>query len=87
MPYTTGKVKCVDVSASLGWFAGVVPTQSANIEYFSIAQPNDILSTVDRIMHNNWVSLLRQAIANNIDVRVEHNAFSGQILGVQLGSG
>lgn len=82
MALTTGTVRCIQVLDDIGFTA---------IQVNATTKENLILWSADehpvqaRVMQSNWVSLLRQAMASNLQVTLAHADGSAVVTSVQLG--
>lgn len=88
MADTTGKVACVRVGDEAG-FTAVVEQSTNTRETFilwwdGVSTPANPAART-RIAQSNWVGLLRQAIANNTTVTINHATNSSIVLNVQIG--
>lgn len=86
MPTMTGTVKCLRLNEGAGFTTieespGVTETF---ILWFGTTIPPD-LTSFTRIVHSMWVSLLREAHANGLTVRISHPTNSAAVTDVQLG--
>ena len=84
MALTTGKVRCVQVLDDLG--GTTIQVNATTKETFILwsAQSSEPPVRI-RVMQSNWVSLLRQAIASNLEVTIGHAENSAIATSVQLG--
>lgn len=84
MATTTGTVRCIQVFDDFG---------STNIQVTATTTETFILWSAQsseppvrvRVMQSNWVSLLRESLANNIEVSITHPDTSALATAVQLG--
>ena len=88
MPEVIGTVRCVRVVEDSA-FACVTEQGTTNNELFflwwdGVSTPANPPARV-RIAQSNWVALLREALASNIQVKITHNTNSALVLNVQLG--
>jgi hypothetical protein len=86
MPIVTGTVKCLQISEGAG-FTTIEEAPGVNetlILWFGTTIPPQITSFT-RVVHSMWVSLLREAHANGLTVRVSHPSGSAEVSNVQLG--
>jgi hypothetical protein len=88
MPETIGTARCVRVVEDSA-FACVTEQGTTNNELFilwwdGLITPANPPARV-RIAQSNWVALLREALASNIQVVITHDDNSSLVLNVQLG--
>jgi hypothetical protein len=95
LPETYGLVQCLKVGDGFGFTTLVAPQGFVGLtfvnehEHFILwwngvstpSQPD----TSTRMKHDQWVSLLREAMANDISVRLSHPKDSAIVTSVQIG--
>jgi hypothetical protein len=86
MPTIVGTVKCFRVSEDFGFTTieeapGV--TETFILWFGTTIPPN--LTSFTRIAHSMWVSMLRDAHANGLTVRLSHASGSAIVGDLQLG--
>lgn len=91
MPRMSGTVRCILVADDYA-FTTIEDTTIGDSETFILwwfpgtggGIPSG-LNSFTRIMHSTWISLLREARSNNLNVTVSHSDGSAGITSVQLG--
>lgn len=90
MPNTTGTVDCLSISEFSGFV--MIEENTGNKEtfilWFNPGTSSGIppqLTSFTRIAHSMWVSLLREAVSNNLSVTVSHPTNSAEVTNVRLG--
>ena len=86
MATTTGTVNCISVSENAAFTT--IEEAGGDTETFILWFGSTIPPTINsftRILHSMWLSLLREAHANNLTVRITHSTGSAIVDGVQLG--
>ena len=86
MPTITGTVKCLLVSEVYGFTTieeAPGDTETFILWFGTTIPPN--LTSFTRIAHSMWVSMLRDAHANGLTVRLSHPSGSAVASDVQLG--
>jgi hypothetical protein len=90
VPQMIGTVNCLQVSDTAGFTQ--IRDAAGNTETFILwflpgtsgGIPRT-LNSFTRVLHSMWVSLLREAVAGRLTVRVSHPTNSSEVLNVQLG--
>ena len=90
MPQMTGTVNCLRVADDSGFTQ--IRDAAGNTETFILwflpgtsgGIPRT-LNSFTRVLHSMWVSLLREAHAGGLTVRITHPTNSSEVLNVQLG--
>jgi len=82
MALTTGTVRCVSVMDDLGGTTIQVNATTTEVLLLWTAAEHPVQI---RVMQSNWVSLLRQAMASNLQVSLAHADGSAVVTSVQLG--
>jgi len=82
MALTTGKVRCVQVMDDLGGTTIQVTAATTETLLLWTAAEHPVQA---RVVQSNWVSLLRQAMASNLQVTIAHGDGSALATSVQLG--
>lgn len=83
MATITGTVRCIQIGDGYGFTT--IADASNQTEVF-ILWFSTTVSVREQITHNNWVALLREAFAGNLQVRVTSPTNSAYVSLVQLGS-
>jgi len=87
---TSGRVHCVRVGDDYGFTTIVNPITRLSETFTLWYSPGGVgvpseLTAYTRIMHSMWISLLRDARANNLPVTIVHNSGSAIVTAVHLG--
>ncbi|HEX2294101.1 MAG TPA: hypothetical protein VHN37_02205 [Actinomycetota bacterium] len=89
MPEMVGTVQCVRVGPDSG-FTTIQEQGTGETETFIVWWPGVTTSAEpsvsERVIHTMWISFLRQAMADNLLVRVGHPTNSGKVNYLQLGT-
>jgi hypothetical protein len=91
MAETVGRVSCMRVGDDYGVIS-LINNATRQSEVFvlwwfptiGIGIPPE-LTSYTRVMHSMWISLLREARTNNLNVTIVHPDLSPVVLAVQLG--
>jgi len=91
MAQTTGTVGCMRLSDTAGFMNIVNPATGRRETFILWFLPGpggipDELNSFTRILHSMWVSLVREAISNNLSVTVHHDDNSSVVRELQLGT-
>jgi hypothetical protein len=84
-----GRVNCLRISDTAGFTE--IRDAAGNTETFTLwflpgtGGIPGTLNSFTRVLHSMWVSLLREALAGRLTVRVTHPTNSSEVLNVQLG--
>jgi hypothetical protein len=85
MSSQSGKVKCVLIEDDVA-MTTVESSDGARETFVLWSQPNPEPAVHVRVMQSNWISLLREAMASDLDVTVVgDNDSSAYVTSVQLG--
>lgn len=82
MATTTGKVRCIQILDDLGGTTIQINATTTEALLLWIAGEHPVHL---RVIHSNWVSLLRQAMASDLQVSIVHPDGSALASSVQLG--
>ena len=84
MPTFTGRVTCVQISDSTGFTT--VEDSAGDSETFVLYSGNipPTVTSFTRIQHSMWLSMLRDAMANGLQVRVIHPSGSAAVTTLRL---
>lgn len=89
MPAKIGTVECVRVSETAAFtrIQGIDGVDETFILWFNpgVSIP-PTLTSFTRIVHSMWLSMLREARASGLPVRISHPTGSGVVSSVQLGT-
>ncbi len=90
MPQMTGTVNCLRISETDAFTQ--IRDAAGNTETFVLWwYPGTVggiprtLNSFTRVLHSMWVSLLREALAGPLTIRITHPTNSSEVLNVQLG--
>jgi hypothetical protein len=88
MAEITGTVRCIRVAEGAGFTAiqdAVTGETEAFILWFGTSIPDE-LTAFTRVLHSQWVSLLREAHTHNQTVTVVHPDGSAEVTALQVGT-
>jgi hypothetical protein len=83
MAETIGRVECIQVGDDFG-FVGIREDVSNTFEAFIIWFAPELPTAFTRLLHNMWLSMLREAFTSGDLVRIVHGANNAFIRNLEI---